>query len=850
MVHKATSAQQKVFDFVKSGTGNGIIDAVAGAGKTTTLIGCIEHISNVDDAIYCAFNTSIQKELQKEFHKAKKNVRVCTIHSLGYQLLRSTRKFNLNDKKYNNIINDPEFFESLVLEIDKILGYHNHPTVAELRRLDDMSDALDWNEKNQLNEGQQYVRKIIWKLLDINNKYRCTLEEDILERYDAMAQHFGIFTSWEVKLNNYKDELACYFRAHQRLLKEGNSIAISHGIIDYTDQLYLPYVMNLTSKNKYGFVFVDECQDLSKAQIYAVKQYLREDGRLLAVGDPYQSIYGFAGADYVSFQRVKDTFKCTQIALTDCFRCPQSVIQLTQSIRPDIKGFKLEPGKIYKIQMRDVVKNIKEGDLVICRTRKPLLALALKLITKDFKVKIHPDELQEFMGDYMRNFTPQETRKILNDDMIDAFFDRIRDRNEKRIIKENQNTDSIIRRILIMEAVYDMKNTLFFLKKKYFDWHINTIETILTKLKHTLSYPGDEAIKISSIHRAKGLENDRVFILEYNKLPYKREQEWERIQERNLHYVAVTRPKDNLYLVEDNLYINGEDDAGEDDGKFATPEEYVPTQVSNLIQSTTTEESQLIISVEISEEIIKKDSKPQELDVSNLIAPIIKEEEPLPETETVPSGLNPTMSFFIKFLPTNPVAKIPEKFYSLSEAEDTPYPMLNRRNFQKAKYWSIYLNLQDTEFSIANIKCAQNQDVYYINTPNGTEIYQGWYKNSGQYMFKLQGSYLNAEQLMRFLNDESNYNIKFEYQPENYGFEAVHSVIQAACQELGISNTNIFEEQNNLVYCFRTLDSYAYIKLTYNGKKKITTIMPYSTLGSNDTKLNSLLETLKHLWQR
>lgn len=848
MGHKATPAQQKIFDFVKSGTGNGIIDAVAGAGKTTTLMGCVMHIPNVDDTIYCAFNTSIRKELQKKFHKAKKNVKVYTIHSLGFQLLRASRKFDLNDKKYNNIINDPEFFESLVPEIDRILGYHNHPTVAELRRLDDMSDALDWDEKNQLNEGQQYVRKIIGKLLEINNKYRCTLEEDNLDCYDTMVQHFGIFAPWEVQFNYYKDELACYFRAHRRLLKEGNSIAISHGIIDYTDQLYLPYVMNLTSKNKYGFVFVDECQDLSKSQLYVVKQYLRKDGRLLAVGDPYQSIYGFAGADCMSFQRVKDSFNCTQLALTDCFRCPQSVIRLAQSIRPDIKGFKENAGSIYKILPRDVVKNIKEGDLVICRTRKPLLALALGLISKDFKVKIHPDELQEFKGDYKRNFTLQETRKILTDDMIDAFFGRISDRNEKRISKENQNADSIIRRILIKEAVDDMKSTLSFLKKKYFDWHLNTIETILTKLKHTLSYPGDEAIKISSIHRAKGLENDRVFILEYNKLPYKREQEWERIQERNLHYVAVTRPKEELYLVEDKLYTDGNDEVVQEDGKIATPE---TTESSEGVLSQEPDTvSQLTIPVEIPKEIIKEYSTPQELAVSTLVVPIIQEEQSLPEPETVAVASNPSLSFFIKFLPTKQVSKIPEKFYSLAESEDTPYQMLNSRNFQKAKFWSIFHNLQDTEFSIANVKCAQNQDVYYINTPNGIETYQGWYKNSGQYTFKLQGTCPNAEQLMIFLNDESNYSIDFEYKPENYGFETIHSVIQAACKELGICNTNIFEEQYNLVYCFKTIDSYAYIKLTYNGKKIVTTIMPHSTLGASDAKLNSLLETLQHLWQR
>ena len=48
---KPTSAQQNIYDFVKNGIGNGIIDAVAGAGKTTTLIECVGYIGNPQDVL-------------------------------------------------------------------------------------------------------------------------------------------------------------------------------------------------------------------------------------------------------------------------------------------------------------------------------------------------------------------------------------------------------------------------------------------------------------------------------------------------------------------------------------------------------------------------------------------------------------------------------------------------------------------------------------------------------------------------------------------------------------------------------------------------------------------------------
>lgn len=852
MAFNPTDAQQKIYDFVENGTGNGIIDAVAGAGKTTTLMGCVDHIKNLNDAIYCAFNTSIRKEIQKKFKDNNKNVKVSTIHALGFQMLRATKNFRLDDYKYNHIIKEPQFFETLIPDIDIILGYHSHPTVAELRQLEERRDILDWNDKNDLNEGQQYVGKIIRRLLDINQKYRCTLEEDVVKCYDAMIRHFGIIPYYEQSMSTYNDEVEAYFLLHQKLIKEGNSMAISHGIIDFTDQIYLPFIMNLAAQKKYGFVFVDECQDLSKAQVKVVEKYLREDGRLLAVGDPYQAIYGFAGADCNSFQRVTKAFNCEVLGLTDCFRCPQDVIRLAQSLRSDIKGFKDYPGKIYKIPNREVLVNIKEGDLVICRTRLPLRALALKLINKDFKVKIHPDELQEFMGDYKKNFTPQELRKVLNDDIIEQFFEYAKERNKKRITHENQNADVIIRKILIKEEVDTMVTTLDFLKKKYFDWHLNTLENILKRLKLMLSNPSEDAIRISTIHRAKGLENNRVFILEYDKLPPPRELEWENIQERNLHYVAVTRPKEELYLCDSQLITDSEEP--DENVKPATPVNVVDVLPTNEMLPATVETTKADEVKEIdSPNQLMNYETPQEVESAD--NPVVTEVDKAEDEKTTAfletlASVSPVVSYAsINFRPIQTIKKVPERFYAFDEQDATPFEQLSAP-CQKAKYWAVFNNLQDTEFSIHSIISAQYLDTYYINTPNGIERYNGYYNKGGQYRFTPMGNYINAEQIMCYLEDESSYKIKFDYNPINDGFEAVHQLIQAECQELNVCNTNIYAESYAMVYCLKTSTSHAYLKLSYNGHKIITTIAPFSTAGDDDTQLKTIIESLKHLWQR
>lgn len=816
MALQPTSAQQTIYDFIKNGQGNGIIDAVAGAGKTTTLMACMGHTPNANDVIFCAFNRSIRDEIHKRLHKNKKDVRVCTIHSLGFQMLRSKGKYKLDDHKYSKIIKTPEFIDSIEYNLNKILSFHSFPTIEELRC--DSSNSSD-----DFFYGRFLMSIIVSRLLDINQKYRSTLSGNTQKDYEELNQHFNFFAPppkykneelpgnfWTVL---FPEEFQCYVNAHQALLAKGNEMALSEGIIDFTDQLYLPYFYKLTSNIKYGFVFVDECQDLSPAQLYVVKQYLRNDGRLLAVGDPYQAIYGFAGADCGSFQRIKETFGCTSLGLTDCFRCPQNVIQLAQTIRPDIKGFKTEAGAVYTIHKDKAEEYIRPGDLVICRFRAPLLKLAMGLVNKNLKVKIHPDELDLFIGDYKKNFTPNELREILTEESVEDFFERILQKGIKRIQRENKDIESTLKKQIINEETQFLKDTLEFLKIKFYEWQLNTVESILKRLKLMLSSPDDDAIKISTIHRAKGLENNRVFILEYDKLPFlsRCTQEWEIIQEHNLHYVAVTRAKEALFLCVGSI----------------DPKEASTVPVVDTLEDEVGREEDVIIAETNTAENVNVVSAPA------VLPPVI-----------------PSIGRPIEFRPVQRLSKISDKFYALGIYEDTPYPALNRNNFQKAKYWSINDHLQDTEFSISNVVCYQYMDVYSINTPNGIEIYKGTYKQTGQYSFAPQGNCINADQLMCFLTDETNYKINFDYQPQNQGFDAVHGIITAACNDLGVCITNIYNESYALVYCLKTPCSYGYIKLAYNARHIITTAQPFSTLEAEDEKLNAILESLKHLWQR
>jgi len=327
-------------------------------------------------------------------------------------------------------------------------------------------------------------------------------------------------------------------------------------LIDFTDMLYLPFRWKLSPVQQYDFLFIDECQDLSKAQFAIAAKYGKQGGRILAVGDPQQSIYGFTGADIDSFERVKVYTKAKELPLTTCFRCPQDIIKIAQDIRADMKGNKTNAGEINSIGIHQVSKLAKPGDLIISRLKSGLVLLVFDFIDKNIKVQIHEDEATEFIGELKNIFKQAELQQKLHINPL--AFEKLRTVVVKRwewIIKKKAEriVDPTERAIHIKRELDYLDQKLDFIHKKVELWKTDcaTLTHILKKIKTYVS-DKENPIRLSTIHRAKGLEENRVFIIDYDKMPYDRPgfQQWEKTQEIHLKYVAVTRAKEVLFLVE------------------------------------------------------------------------------------------------------------------------------------------------------------------------------------------------------------------------------------------------------------------------------------------------------------
>ena len=91
--------------------------------------------------------------------------------------------------------------------------------------------------------------------------------------------------------------------------------------MDFTDMIFLPIKFGVAVK-QYDFVFIDECQDLNSCQRELMQKAIKPNtGRFVAVGDPAQAIYGFAGADSDSFKKLCNIPNTIQLPLSVCYRC-------------------------------------------------------------------------------------------------------------------------------------------------------------------------------------------------------------------------------------------------------------------------------------------------------------------------------------------------------------------------------------------------------------------------------------------------------------------------------------------------------------------------------------------------
>ena len=484
--------QSAVYNHIENCNGNCVIDAVAGSGKSTTIINAIKLIPTTKSLLFLAFNKAIVEELKMKIGNLP-NVEVRTLHSLGMSAMLKSFRFSVDEKKYSQYINQSIKFGGI------------KPTIELVE------------------EEVQTYNQNIKKLVDL---YRVNLCSD-LQTLETVCDKYEIPT-----LDN-ECEMAI------NVVKWGlNQIST----IDFTDMIYFPNVKKV-AMTQFDYVFIDECQDLSACQRELFLKALKPDGRFVAVGDPHQAIYGFAGADVESFNVLKNIPNTTLLPLSVCYRCDKAIIDLAKTIVPQIEA--REECFTGMVQQDCKLSQIVDGDMILCRVNAPLVALCMRYIGQGVKAYVKGRDI----GTNLINMINKTKRRNINE-AIESIYKEGK-KIVAKIVRKSKCTEE--------EAKTDATYTNFLDKVQAIEVLAEGLQysdAVCRRIESIFKDDQKSGICLSSVHKAKGLEADNVFILLPEKFYNKRAMRipWMAEQEKNLVYVAYTRAKHLLGFIAESEF--------------------------------------------------------------------------------------------------------------------------------------------------------------------------------------------------------------------------------------------------------------------------------------------------------
>lgn len=490
--------QEKIFDFVQHGVGNGVISALAGSGKTASLVACVKLIPSECKCLFLAFNKSIADELAEKL-KNKTNCHVKTMHSLGYLMIRRN------------------------LGSDIVVDEYKYKTYIKRN----ISELTSINVRMTTQQAYEYVQNIIG-LVDFARFNLAQSEKEI----EVIAERYNFNI-------NYDEPFVV-----RNVLEWGKKHTET---IDYTDMVWFPTELSLNPIGlQYDWVFCDECQDFSLAYIQLLLKCFKRGTRFIAVGDRNQAINHFAGSSSEAYDYLINYPNTTVFELPITYRCPVSVVELAKQFVPNIEAREDAPLGLIKEDCK--IREIKDGDMVLARTKAPILNLYAKLLGRGIRAYVKGTDIGMNLINLLESVDCENLGKNLDEDgvfvrLYDAMFTmRNNLMNNLGLMKSDASLSAqVIER-------YDSINSLMALADKKTD----TKEKLIRRIEKVFSNEKKEGICLSTVHKAKGLEANNVFILCKDSMPSKLARtEVEKQQELNLIYVAYTRAKNMLGFISD-----------------------------------------------------------------------------------------------------------------------------------------------------------------------------------------------------------------------------------------------------------------------------------------------------------
>jgi superfamily I DNA/RNA helicase len=349
---------------------------------------------------------------------------------------------------------------------------------------------------------------------------------------------------------------------------------------------------------KYDVVLADEVQDFNAAQMIMIKKLAENGAKIVAVGDPNQAIYRFRGADNGAFTGMSQMLtdlsddKNVEQELTKNFRSRQAIIDLANDegresdhVSNLVKGrpFSEDPGRIgkgkatkYEQTYDDSFESLKSemkdmGEIkqtaYLARTNEPLVHASLRLMKegipfiilgKDLATDLikHIDKLADMF--FIKKADP--VSKLLTH--INDYNTEQQEKNAGKValaarMKGLKETSEALTAAL--EQFTDEKGdgTMFefnnWLKAKFGGLELDKggRDGDRQRAEYKRKTKEQNPVILSTVHKSKGLQFQRVYILRDDLWPHPRStREADLAQELNNRYIGRTRAEDELHILD------------------------------------------------------------------------------------------------------------------------------------------------------------------------------------------------------------------------------------------------------------------------------------------------------------
>jgi superfamily I DNA/RNA helicase len=595
---KVTEYNKKIEDSFLNSNKNVVINALAGTGKTSMLKHLASFKKPGEKWLYLVFNKKNQTEATKIDPETKlrpfpAGVDVLTTHAFLGRVLESNAKSGRIDKtelhdgkgqspKMSEMLDDPWFDQKAKNDLN-IPWKRIFALKMRVKKLASLGKSFNVNP-NSSREAMELLDNII----DKYNIDTTLMSDDELEQ----AQNNGR------EIKDYRDEVVdMAYDLLRRMVPRGASDKYHNTVRDHDDTLWWAamHADKLTFPH-YDVVLADEVQDFNKNQQVMLRKLHEAGARIIAVGDPSQAIYRFRGADNDAFKNVEGiVHDGKQGGVTHSlpinWRSGKKIIDYANKTThmkdfPEDQRLKAGLGHDGEVtedkSYADVIDNIKDEwdrnqklhhpTAILARTNAPLLSTAMELLKSGIPFQIvgreFLDEIMKFIkavtgvGKRATNYNIEELREKIGayvEEKTDAWKGKIKKQDELEELKTIG--DSLVGVLTYLEqhewrdpldkdgnVIKDTYTFMDFLRNRFGGLNVQDDAADADKFEKMK----DKVVNITTGHRSKGLEFDRVYIIRNDLYAApKGENEEEIQQEKHGQYVAYTRAKKQLHVIND-----------------------------------------------------------------------------------------------------------------------------------------------------------------------------------------------------------------------------------------------------------------------------------------------------------